>query len=167
MTQQATGDRPATGKRGHAAGTARMVVAVEASRLAREVRGIGRYVRALLPRLLAEREGLELVLYVRNMQDADAVRAIFEPSLHPRVEVRPMRTMTRSGADVFWFPWNTTGPTPRTGCVVVTMHDVVPIAHPDPRSRGTYKYLRWKIKFQRAAARTGPHHHRPVAVLGG
>ena len=48
------------------------VVAVEASRLAQEVRGIGREVWALLPRLLRQRPTLELVLLIRKSADADA-----------------------------------------------------------------------------------------------
>ncbi len=130
-----------------------MVVAVEATRLAREVRGIGRYVRALLPRLVAQRPGIRLVLFVRSLNDSQKIRALFDEDVQSRVDIRTVGSMTRSGADVFWYPWNTTGPTPRKGCAVVTMHDVVPIAHPDPRLRGTYKNLRWRIKYRAAAKR--------------
>jgi glycosyltransferase involved in cell wall biosynthesis len=144
---------PATGRHANQRDSDSLVVAVEAKRLANEVRGIGRYVRALLPRLLAQRPDLRLQLFVRRVQDEPAIRAIFDDAEQHRVEIRTLGSMTRSDADVFWFPWNTTGPTPRTGCVVVTMHDVVPIAHPDPRLRGTYKNLRWRIKFRAAAKR--------------
>jgi alpha-1,3-rhamnosyl/mannosyltransferase len=153
MTDQATGRRPATGRREQQRDSQSLVVAVEAKRLANEVRGIGRYVRALLPRLVAQRPELRLQLFVRRTQDESAIRAIFSSEVQDRVEIRPLGSMTSSDADVFWFPWNTTGPTPRTGCVVVTMHDVVPIAHPDPRLRGTYKNLRWRFKFRAAARR--------------
>ena len=153
MTEQATGRRPSTGRRVHHIDPASMVVAVEATRLAREVRGIGRYVRALLPRLVAQRANLRLILFVRNLNDGDRIRALFDDTVQSRVDIRTVGSMTRSGADIFWYPWNTTGPTPRRGCAVVTMHDVVPIAHPDPRLRGTYKNLRWRIKYRAAAKR--------------
>jgi len=50
------------------------VVAIEASRLAQEVRGIGREVWALLPRLLHQRPSLRLVLLLRRPADADTIR---------------------------------------------------------------------------------------------
>src|SRR5438067_9569548 len=70
MTEQVTSRRAASGRRAHYEEEARMVVAVEATRLAREVRGIGRYVRALLPRLLEQRRGLHLLLFVNNLKHA-------------------------------------------------------------------------------------------------
>ena len=153
-----------------------LVVAVEATRLLREVRGIGRYVRALLPRLVALRPGLRLVLFVKRARDVEPVQALLEelPGLHGRVEVRPVREMSRFSADVFWYPWNTASPTPATGAVVATMHDIVPIAHPDPRWRGWQKNLRWRRRYGATAARatlivadsqfTADEIHRMLAV---
>lgn len=133
--------------------TAAMLVAVEAKRLAQEVRGIGRYVRALLPRLVLQGDGLRLAVFVRR-GDMRAVRAMFDsPELRGRVDVRPIGAMTRATADVFWYPWNTANPAPARGCVVATMHDVVPIAHPDPRMRGTLKNLRWRRRYTSTAKR--------------
>lgn len=132
-----------------------LVVAVEATRLLREVRGIGRYVRALLPRLVALRPGLRLALYVKNQRDVETVEPVFAamPALRDHLEVRPVREMVRSGADVFWYPWNTASPTPSRGAVVATMHDIVPIAHPDPRLRGWQKNLRWRRRYGATARR--------------
>ncbi len=132
-----------------------LVVAVEATRLLREVRGIGRYVRALLPRLVALRPGLRLTLYVKNQRDVETVELVFAamPALRDHLEVRPVREMVRSGADVFWYPWNTASPTPSRGAVVATMHDIVPIAHPDPRLRGWQKNLRWRRRYGATARR--------------
>jgi glycosyltransferase involved in cell wall biosynthesis len=111
------------------------VVAVEATRFLREVRGIGRYVRALLPRLAALRPELRLVLFVKRARDVEPVLAMLAqmPGMPGRVDVRPVREMSRFEADVFWYPWNTASPTPSAGAVVATIHDIVPIAHPDPR----------------------------------
>ena len=153
-----------------------LVVAVEATRLLREVRGIGRYVRALLPRLVALRPGLRLVLFVKRARDVAPVQSLLVElaGLQGRVEVRPVREMSRFKADVFWYPWNTASPTPATGAVVATMHDIVPIAHPDPRWRGWQKNLRWRRRYGATAARatlivadsqfTADEIHRMLAV---
>lgn len=153
-----------------------LVVAVEATRLRREVRGIGRYVRALLPRLVAQRSGLRIVLFVKRARDIEPVRALVEelPGLRGRVEVRAVREMSRFKADVHWYPWNTASPTPSHGAVVATMHDIVPIAHPDPRWRGWQKNLRWRRRYSATAERatliiadsqfTADEIHRMLAV---
>lgn len=132
-----------------------MTVAVEATRLSREVRGIGRYVRALLPRFVGQRPGLKLVLFVKNQRDADALAPWFDaiPAMRGRVELRTVRGMARADADVFWYPWNVSSPTPSAGAVVTTVHDIVPIAHPDPRLRGWQKNLRWRRRYAETARR--------------
>jgi alpha-1,3-rhamnosyl/mannosyltransferase len=131
-----------------------MVVAVEATRLTRELRGIGRYVRALLPRLVTHRPGLRLVLFVRR-RDLDTVSRMIadHPAMRGRVDVRPAREMARSNADVFWFPWNIAGPSRAGAAVVVTMHDVAPIALPDPRLLRWRKNLRWRVRYAATARR--------------
>ncbi len=123
-------------------------LAVEATRLFKEKRGIGRYVRALLPRLVAQRAGLRLVLFVkprdiRAMNDLVARDAV----LRGRAEVRPIRAMRAFDADVAWYPWNVITRAPRTGALVVTIHDVAPVTLPDPRRRAWRKNLRWRLRF--------------------
>ncbi len=133
-----------------------MLVAVEASRLSREVRGIGRYVRAMLPRLVAQRPGLRLALYAKNARDVAHLTPLLNaiPELRGRIELHPLREMTRAQADVFWYPWNVAVPAPSRGAVVTTVHDVVPIAHPDPRLRGSWKNLRWRLRYAATARRS-------------
>jgi glycosyltransferase involved in cell wall biosynthesis len=132
-----------------------MVVAVEATRLAREVRGIGRYVRAMLPRLLAQRPGLRLVLFVRRQREFAELSALFaeSPLLRDNVSLRPIREMQSSQADVFWYPWNIASPVPARGAVVVTMHDVAPLAIPDPRLLAWRKNLRWRMRYRATVRR--------------
>lgn len=132
-----------------------MFVAVEATRMLREVRGIGRYVRALLPRLVASRPGLRLALFVKTQRDVESLAAVLTgmPDLAGRVVIRPVREMTSCGADVYWYPWNNATPAPPHGAVVTTVHDVVPVAHPDPRWRGLYKNLRWRRRYAAIARR--------------
>jgi alpha-1,3-rhamnosyl/mannosyltransferase len=125
-------------------------LAVEASRLAREVRGIGRYVRALLPRLLALRPELRLTLYTRG-GDVERVRDALRTMglAHARVDVRPVRQLGRTEADVVWYPWNVALPTPPRRAVVVTIHDIAPVVHPDPRRRRAWKNWKWRRRYGR------------------
>jgi glycosyltransferase involved in cell wall biosynthesis len=132
---------------------ATMHVAVEASRLTREMRGIGRYVRALLPRLVTH-PGLRLTLFVRRRDIAEVSAMVAaHPAMRRRVDVRSVREMARSGADVFWYPWNIAGASPAGAAVVVTMHDVAPIALPDPRLLKWRKNLRWRVRYAATARR--------------
>jgi glycosyltransferase involved in cell wall biosynthesis len=132
-----------------------LVVAVEASRLVHDIRGIGRYVRAMLPRLLAMRPGLRLILLVRRKRDLETMRAMLPALGVPpdRVDIRLRREMDRCGADVVWFPWNVAVPAPRRGAVVASMHDVAPIALPDPRRWKWLKNLRWRRRYRSTARR--------------
>jgi alpha-1,3-rhamnosyl/mannosyltransferase len=123
---------------------------VEASRLPREVRGIGRYVRALLPRLMALRPELRLTLYTRG-RDAARVRESLRAMglADERVDVRPIRELGRTGADVVWYPWNVALPSPPRRAVVVTIHDIAPVVHPDPRRRRAWKNWKWRRRYAR------------------
>ena len=122
-----------------------MHVAVEATRLLREQRGIGRYVRAMLPRLAAERSTLRFTLFAKNGTDARALTAALaaDPALATRCDVQPVRQMRSANADLFWFPWNVVRPVPRNGPIVVTVHDAVPIAITPPGWRTWRKRRRW------------------------
>ena len=111
--------------------------------------------RALLPRLVALRPGLTITLFVKTQRDVEALTTLLEdmPGLAGTVEVRPVRELPACGADVFWYPWNNASPAPDRGAVVTTVHDVVPIALPDPRWHGWYKNLRWRRRYAAIAAR--------------
>ena len=126
-----------------------MLIAIEATRLLKEVRGIGRYVRALLPRLAISGPEVRLTLFVKRERDVLALSEIVasDPRLATRTEVRRVRELPGFTADVVWFPWNFVRPTPRRGAVVVTMHDVAPLALPDPRWLSWRKNLRWRRRF--------------------
>jgi glycosyltransferase involved in cell wall biosynthesis len=135
--------------------TSALVVAVEASRLAQERRGIGREVWALLPRLLRQRPALRLVLLIRRSSDADVVRrrlAELEAPLD-RVTFARLGHLDRVGADLFWYPWNVSLPAPRRGVVVATIQDVAPLVLPDPRRRKFLKNLRWRRRYRFTAKR--------------
>lgn len=153
-----------------------MLLAVEATRLQREVRGIGRYVRALLPRLVAQRADLRLAFFVKNRVEAAALEGALgrDPGLSGRSEVRLVRDLRKARADVFWYPWNVARPVPARGAVVPTIHDVAQVALPDPRWTAWRKNFRWRRLFAATARRativvadsefTGREIHRTLGV---
>src|SRR6185312_211655 len=124
-----------------------MLIAVEATRLEREVRGIGRYVRAVLPRLLRQRPDLRITLFAKTAKGVISLAAWADadPELRGRVAVRHVRDMAAMPADVYWYPWNVVRPAPRHGASIVTVHDVAPVALPDPRWLAWRKNLRWRL----------------------
>ncbi len=132
---------------------ARLVVAVEATRLAREKRGIGRYVRALLPRLVALQPGLQLLIFVKRARDVPVVeRMLAESEMQAeRFTVRPIRDLRRTKADLVWYPWNFAGRGPAATPVVVTIHDVAPLTFPDPRFWKWRKNHRWRRRYRQTA----------------
>lgn len=128
-------------------------LAVECSRLTHDVRGMGRYVRALLPRLGAQRLELQLIPFVRHRRELDALRTMLGRLGLPddRTSLRLFDDLRSDDVDLWWYPWNTVRPAPRTGTVVATIHDVAPLAHPDPRRTRWWRNRRaWS--FYRAAA---------------
>jgi glycosyltransferase involved in cell wall biosynthesis len=130
--------------------SASFVVAVESSRLVHDRRGIGRYVRVLLPRFLALRPELRLILFARGAQDIGIIRDML-PAMGvaaDRVEIRLRSQLSRTEADVFWYPWNVALPAPQRGAVVATMHDVAPLALPDPRWWKLLKNRRWRSRYR-------------------
>ena len=130
-----------------------MLIAVEATRLETEVRGIGRYVRAILPRLVALRSDLHLLLFAKTHRGVASLTESVarDPALRDRASVRHIREMARTAADIHWYPWNVIRPAPRRGATVVTVHDVAQVALPDPRWLAWRKNLRWRLRFKRSA----------------
>ena len=130
-----------------------MRVALQASHLAGEVRGIGRYIWALLPRLATLRPDLRFTLHLRNPGD----QARLEPrlgaiaALSGRVQFAPLAALPATRADVAWYPWNVAKPLARHAPMVVTMHDIANVAIPDPRLTATWKNLRWRYLYHRTA----------------
>ena len=130
-----------------------LVVAIEATRLAREVRGIGRYVRALVPRFVAQRPNLTIDLFVKRRDVAAMVLYAAQTNMLKRVNVRPISEMRGAAADVRWYPWNTISDVPATGAVVVTVHDLAPLVFPDLRLTRWLRNRRWRRRYAAVAAR--------------
>ena len=132
-----------------------MHVGVEASRLARESRGIGRYVRALLPELAAADAALRVTCFAKDRDDAAALTAALAalPFLEGRCAVQPLSALGSVRTDLTWFPWNVVRPEAPSGPVVVTTHDIVPVALPDPRWHAVRTRWKWRRLYQRTVAR--------------
>lgn len=132
-----------------------MRIAVECSRLGQDTRGIGRYVRALLPRLLASRAELRLLPFARRRRELDELRRALEAlGLPPdRVEARLFAELRERDADLWWYPWNIARPAPESGRVVATMHDVAPLVFPDPRLSKWLQNRRWRRLYERTVER--------------
>lgn len=130
-------------------------LAIESSRWPRDVRGIGRYFSILLPRIATLRPGLRFTLFCANGKDRATLEARLAASaaLQGRAEVRPLRELRRTDAEVFWYPWNAIIHRPTRGAIVVTVHDVAPLAFPDPRWTRVLRNLRWRGRYREVARR--------------
>ena len=132
-----------------------MSVAVECSRLAHDARGIGRYVRALLPRLASQRPELRLIPFARRPSEREdlrfAINSLGMPS--DRCDVRLFDDLRSGDVDLWWYPWNIARPAPHRGIVVATMHDVAPLAFPDPRRTKWWQNRRWRRLYRATAKR--------------
>jgi glycosyltransferase involved in cell wall biosynthesis len=105
-----------------------MHIGVEASKLVRDQRGIGRYARTLLQQFAGSDPDLRLTLFAKP-RGVSALRSLVQsmPVLVGRTEVRSAWLVPWSKFDLFWSPWNYTKYLPRRGPIAVTMHDVAPL----------------------------------------
>lgn len=133
-----------------------MQLAVEAQQLRHDHRGIGRYVRRLLPAMLRESPGLHVTLGVRS-DDVAAVTAEFVDAPRERVRVVPLAEWRTLRCDVAWYPWNFVRVRPAAGAIVPTLHDLAPLRL-DVDGRW------WKV-LKRARARRAYRHAASLATL--
>lgn len=123
-----------------------MHVAVEASQLRHDHRGVGRYVRRLLEAMARESSTLRFTLGVRTA-DVDTLRAELETShaLGTRLVVLPLDRWLSGTYDVAWYPWNFVRGIPVGAAIVPTIHDLAPMLMVDGRW--------WKVLKRASAAR--------------
>ena len=128
-------------------------LAIECSRWPRDQRGIGRYFSTLLPRIATLRPDLRFTLFAGNAADRRTLEARVAGSamLRSRADVRLLGELRRTDAEVFWYPWNAIVHRPRRGAIVVTVHDVGPLAVPDPRWTRALRNLRWRVRYREIA----------------
>jgi glycosyltransferase involved in cell wall biosynthesis len=114
-----------------------MHLGVEATRMAEDWRGIGRYTRQLLRHFARLRPELSLTLYADSSPDES--RQLRDELLalgyqDHRGHLAPIRELRTHPPDLAWYPWNKTKHFSRARRMVVTIHDLVPFH---------YRYRSW------------------------
>jgi glycosyltransferase involved in cell wall biosynthesis len=131
-------------------------IGVEATRLVRERRGIGRYVRNVLRQLPAVRDDVRFTLFVRRPEDKVLLPeqlSALDARLAARCVIEDIYALPDADVDVVWYPWNWLQPIARRAAMATTICDLVPMLQLDHRW--------WKIikraKHRRRFARTVTH----------
>ncbi len=138
-----------------------MHVAIEAIKLLNERRGIGRYMRNLLPQFAERDPSLRVTMYVRRDDDIARLRtllATLHAALPERTTIAHVRDLPRTDADVVWYPWNFITIAAPHRPMVVTIHDVAPMLQLDHRWWKWLKRVRFKRRYQHTM-------HHAAAVL--
>ena len=126
-------------------------VGVEATRLLKEKRGIGRYVRNLLLGLPRLRPELRFTLYVRRSRDIEPLRAQIaglSADLAARCTIEPVSGLRDSDADIVWYPWNWIRPRTRRATMVATIQDLAPMLQFDHRWWKVLKRFKTGRRYQ-------------------
>jgi glycosyltransferase involved in cell wall biosynthesis len=133
-----------------------MHLGVEATKMAGDGRGIGRYVRQLLRQFARLRPDLRVTLYTDGPAAADArLRAeLLAMGYGPdRGGVAKVRGLRSAPPELAWYPWNKTKHFSRSPWMAVTIHDLAPF-HFQYRSwlkRGLQRHI--EKRFRETAAR--------------
>lgn len=129
-------------------------LAVEASRLLQEQRGIGRYVHNLLREFSEQRPDLHFTMYVDRAGDTEAMRTLLQtlhPALNARTWVETVDRLPHTTADVVWYPWNFVTAPAHEATMVVTVHDISPMLQLDHRWWKVLKRAKYKRRYVRTA----------------
>lgn len=135
-----------------------MHVAVEAGRLRRDRRGIGRLVRNLVAEMARQRPALAITLHAPRADHAvlRAELAPRAPGLADRLAFAPPGALPRSRASLAWYPWATLPWRTPDVPLVVSVHDLAPMLQLDHRWWKVAKRLKYRWRFgqtvRRAAA---------------
>lgn len=127
-------------------------LAIEATRLLQEQRGIGRYVRNLLREFAEQRPSLRFTFFVNHAADTEAMRAHLDtvhPSLNARSWIEPIDRLPLVKADVVWYPWNFVTAPARDATMVVTVHDIAPMLQLDHRWWKVLKRAKYRARYRR------------------
>jgi glycosyltransferase involved in cell wall biosynthesis len=127
-----------------------MRIAVEATSLAQDRRGIGRYARRVFQNLALLDPELRFTFFVLPKTLAATAAVVAELGLDgERSTVEPVARIAANDYDLFWCPWSYTRHWPSRGLVAVTLHDVTPLCFPDqlpesfiPRVKRRFRYRR-------------------------
>ncbi len=144
-----------------------MHLAVDATTLTRNLRGMGRYARSLLAEMPVHRPELRYTIMARNAADVAALseqlRAL--PRVMERASVVPAGSMSQLDCDAAWYPCNFVGMQPHSGAIVATVHDIFPMLQLDGRWWKVYK--RWRARRRYAHTLQVADHVITGAVTAG
>lgn len=99
-----------------------MKIGVDVTFIARDLRGMGRYTRSILSRMLRAEDKEIFLILSRHENDRRKIREMF-----PQGKFTFLRPSGLYGLDVVWYPWNRIDFLP--GCPkVVTIHDMAPFS---------------------------------------
>lgn len=124
-------------------------IAVDASRLVQEKRGMGRYVRNVLRELPLVREGITFTIHAGNGEENPSLRALLQTlgDVPGRATIRAISELTNSTADVAWYPWNFVSPVAQRAPIAVTIHDIVPMIQLDHRWWKIWKRAKYRRRY--------------------
>lgn len=111
-------------------------IGFEATRLLKERRGIGRYVRNMLRWIPTHRPDVRFTVFVKRKTDIDAMREQLggiDPSLPARTTIEPISALKNTTADVVWYAWNFLNPPAKHAAMVATINDLAPMLQFDHR----------------------------------
>ncbi len=131
-----------------------MHLAIEATKLLGERRGIGRYVRNLLRQFVQQRPTMRFTMYVSRLDDAApliALLASWHEQLAARTEIAHIDALPDTAADVVWYPWNLITKAARRPMVVSTL-DLAPMLQLDDQWWRVLKRMKYRRRYQRTAA---------------
>jgi glycosyltransferase involved in cell wall biosynthesis len=132
-----------------------MHLAIEATKLLREKRGIGRYVRNLLRQFVQQRPTMRFTMYVARVEDTAPLRTLlasWHEALAARATIAMIDALPESDADVVWYPWNLITRAARRPMVVSTL-DLAPMLQLDDQWWRVLKRFKYRRRYRRTAAK--------------
>ncbi|MCZ8205198.1 glycosyltransferase family 1 protein [Gemmatimonas sp.] len=127
-------------------------LAVEATRLLQERRGIARYVRNLLREFALQRPSLQLTLFVKDRRDVAALRLLLasvHPTLASNATIDCIDALPTTAAEVAWYPWNFITTPAQAATMVATVHDIAPMLQHDHRWWKLLKRVKYRARYRR------------------
>lgn len=131
-----------------------MHLAIEATKLLGERRGIGRYVRNLLRQFVLQQPTMRFTMYVAKADDAAPLTALlytWHETLAAHTTIAHIDELHLSDADVVWYPWNLITQAATRPMVVSTL-DLAPMLQLDDQWWRVLKRLKYRRRYQRTAA---------------
>lgn len=131
-----------------------MHLAVDATALTRNVRGMGRYARRLLAAMPLLRSELRYTIVARSTADITPLRQQLSaiPDLDARTTFVAGEAMRDVRCDAAWYPCNFVTDVPAAGAVVPTVHDLFPMLQLDGRWWKVVKRARARRRYRSTIA---------------